>query len=59
MERILGDSDNADGVGEEHVLIVEGFEAGDLADVQAAIRAHAETGRRLAVAALDAAGGVL
>jgi len=59
MARILGDRDDAGDVAVEHRRLVEGFAGGDLAGVQAAIRAHVETGRRLAVAALDAAGGGL
>lgn len=59
MERILGDRNDAGAVGAEHVELVEAFEAGDLARVTAAIRAHVETGRRLALAAIESAGGVL
>jgi DNA-binding GntR family transcriptional regulator len=59
MERILGDRDDAGDVGREHRRLVEGFEAGDLVQVQAAIRAHVETGRRLALEALESAGGIL
>lgn len=59
MERILGDRDDAGDVAEEHRKLVEGFEAGDLGQVQTAIRLHIETGRRLALEALEAAGGVL
>ena len=44
---------------EEHAAIVEGFEAGDAGMAQAAIRAHIETGRRLAFEAIESAGGVL
>ena len=43
----------------EHGAIVDAFEAGDLAAAQAAIRAHIETGRRIALDALEQAGGAL
>ena len=35
------------------------YEAGDLESAQAAIRAHIGTGRRIALEAIEAAGGVL
>jgi DNA-binding GntR family transcriptional regulator len=61
MERILGDGDGreAGDVGNEHRVLVEAFEAGDLALAEASIRVHVETGRRLALEALEGAGGVL
>jgi DNA-binding GntR family transcriptional regulator len=43
----------------EHARIVEGFESGDIAATQAAIRAHIQTGKRIAVEAIERAGGVL
>ncbi len=43
----------------EHGAIVDAFEAGDLAAAQAAIRAHIDTGRRIALDALERAGGAL
>ena len=43
----------------EHRAIVEGFEAGDLEAARRAIREHIETGRRIAIEALERAGGVL
>jgi DNA-binding GntR family transcriptional regulator len=43
----------------EHRRIVEAFEAGDAAAARAAVREHIETGRRIAVEALERAGGVL
>ena len=43
----------------EHGAIVEAYEAGDLAAAQAAIRAHIATGRRIALDAIAATGGVL
>ncbi|MDW8339724.1 MAG: GntR family transcriptional regulator, partial [Thermoleophilia bacterium] len=43
----------------EHRRIVEAFEAGDLQAARAAIREHIETGRRIALEAIERAGGVL
>ena len=43
----------------EHGRIVESFEAGDLEAAKAAIAAHIETGRRIALEAIERAGGVL
>ncbi|HZO49003.1 MAG TPA: GntR family transcriptional regulator [Gaiellaceae bacterium] len=43
----------------EHGAIVDAFAAGDLDAARAAIRAHIETGRRIALEAIDRAGGVL
>jgi DNA-binding GntR family transcriptional regulator len=43
----------------EHTAIVHGFEARDLEATKAAIRAHIATGRRIALDAIEAAGGVL
>lgn len=43
----------------EHAAIVDAYEAGDLAAAQAAIRAHIATGRRIALEAIEAAGGLL
>ena len=43
----------------EHVRIVEAFEAGDVAAVRDALRANAETGKRLALEAIELGGGVL
>jgi DNA-binding GntR family transcriptional regulator len=43
----------------EHGAIVEGFEAVDLAATKDAIRAHIATGRRIALDAIEAAGGIL
>ena len=59
MERILGDRDDAGDVAAEHRDLVEGFEAADRRRVEQAIRAHVETGRVLALEALEASGGVL
>ena len=43
----------------EHRRIVEAFEGGDADAARAAIRDHIETGRRIALEALERAGGVL
>ena len=43
----------------EHEAIVAAYEAGDLEAAHAAIRAHIATGRRIALDAIEAAGGVL
>ena len=39
--------------------IVEAYEAGDLGAATAAIRAHVETGKRLALEAIELAGGMV
>jgi benzoate/toluate 1,2-dioxygenase reductase subunit len=43
----------------EHRGIVDAFDAGDLAAAQQAIRAHIDSGRRIALDAVERAGGVL
>ena len=43
----------------EHRRIVDAFEAGDVAAAQRAIREHIETGRRIALDAIERAGGLL
>jgi DNA-binding GntR family transcriptional regulator len=43
----------------EHRRIVDAFGAGDLAAAERAIRAHIETGRRIALDAIERAGGAL
>ena len=43
----------------EHGAIVDAFEAGDLDAARAAIRVHIVTGRRIALEAIEGAGGVL
>jgi len=43
----------------EHRRIVEAFRAGDPTAAEGAIRAHVETGRRIALEAIDRAGGIL
>jgi DNA-binding GntR family transcriptional regulator len=60
MARVLsGDSERVTAVAAEHVEIVEAFEAGDRRWAARAIRIHVETGKELAVAAIEQAGGVL
>ncbi|MFN8223146.1 MAG: GntR family transcriptional regulator [Gaiellales bacterium] len=44
---------------EEHTAIVDAFAAGDLAEAKAAITAHVESGRRIALEAIARAGGAL
>ncbi len=43
----------------EHEAIVDAYRRADLEQARAAIRAHIETGRRIALDALEAAAGVL
>ena len=43
----------------EHRRIVDAFEAGDAAAARRAIREHIETGRKIALDAIERAGGVL
>ncbi len=43
----------------EHRAIVDAFDAGSLDDARAAIRTHIESGRRIALEAIERAGGVL
>jgi DNA-binding GntR family transcriptional regulator len=43
----------------EHRTIVEAFAAGDVRTAQQAIREHIETGRRIALDAIERAGGVI
>jgi DNA-binding GntR family transcriptional regulator len=43
----------------EHRRIVEAFETGEIEMARSAIREHIETGRRIAIEALERAGGVL
>jgi DNA-binding GntR family transcriptional regulator len=43
----------------EHAAIVDAFEAGDLEAARTAIRAHIATGRRIALEAIEGAGGLL
>lgn len=60
MARVLtGHGDRQNNLAEEHEEIVEAFEAGDGRRAAAAIKAHVATGKELAVAAIDDAGGVL
>ena len=60
MERILGAGDVTVGpVAEEHARIVVAFERDDLRAAIQAIRDHVDTGKRVAVAAIEQAGGSL
>ena len=60
MERILGAGDAEVGpVADEHVRIVEALEHGDLGSAKVAIRCHVETGKRVALRAIERAGGSL
>ena len=60
MARVLsGDLDTGADVVAEHVELVEAFEAGDRRRAARAIKIHVETGKELAVAAIEQAGGVL
>jgi DNA-binding GntR family transcriptional regulator len=43
----------------EHRAITEAFEGGELAHAESAIRAHIESGKRIALDAIERAGGVL
>jgi GntR family transcriptional regulator, rspAB operon transcriptional repressor len=43
----------------EHRAIVDAFDAGDLPAAQQAIRVHIDSGRRIAIEAVERAGGVL
>lgn len=46
-------------VANEHIELVEAFEAGDLARAQTAIRKHIESGKRVALEEIQASGGVV
>ncbi len=60
MGRLLaGQGDDCAGVAAEHVELVEAFEAGSLDRARAVIRTHMETGKRLALEAIERSGGVL
>jgi DNA-binding GntR family transcriptional regulator len=60
MARVLsGKLESGGRVAAEHVELVEAFEGGNLERVDAAIRCHVETGKRLAREAIEQAGGVL
>jgi DNA-binding GntR family transcriptional regulator len=58
-ERILAGSRSAGDSSSEHRRIVEACEAGDLDAAPGAIRANVETAKRLGIAAIERAGGVL
>ena len=60
MARVLTGQDvSQTNVAAEHVELVEAFEAGDARRAARAIRVHVQTGKELAVAAIEQAGGVL
>ena len=60
MARVIsGDSNQVSDLAAEHVELVEAFEAGDRRRAARAIKIHVETGKELAVAAIEQAGGVL
>src|SRR6185503_3120137 len=61
MERVLfsGPTRTAGNSTEEHRAIVAAYEAGDLDAARMAIIANIETGQRIAVAMIEASGGVL
>ena len=61
MERVLfsGPTRTAGNSTEEHGAIVAAYEAGDLDAARMAIIANIETGQRIAVAMIEASGGVL
>ena len=60
MARVLsGELDPGSDIAAEHVELVEAFEAGDRRRTARAIKIHVETGKELAVAAIEQAGGVL
>jgi cyclohexane-1-carboxylate hydroxylase len=61
MERVLfsGPTRAAGNSTEEHGAIVAAYEAGDLDAARMAIIANIETGQRIAVAMIEASGGVL
>lgn len=60
MQRILAGAPATDSeLAAEHRELVEAFEAGRLPRVARAIRIHVETGKRLALEAIEQAGGVL
>jgi DNA-binding GntR family transcriptional regulator len=54
-----GQVEGGDYLATEHGAIVEAFERGDLDAARAAIRAHVESGRSIALEALERNGGVL
>jgi DNA-binding GntR family transcriptional regulator len=60
MERILAGMEVDDQtalLSEQHIALYKAYEAGDLAAAQDVIRAHLDLGQRMAVQAIDAAGG--
>lgn len=60
MERALaGTTTEAGNSNDEHRRILEAYEKGSLAEARAAIVANVETGKRLALAMIEASGGVI
>lgn len=61
MERILFSlpTQEAGNSSDEHKAIVDAYEAGDASAARVAISANVETGRRIAIAMIEAAGGQL
>lgn len=60
MERVMADlsfDDISEQIGEHHTTICEAYVGGDLAAAQQAVREHVELGRRMAIEAIEAAGG--
>jgi DNA-binding GntR family transcriptional regulator len=60
MERILAGMEVDDQtalLSEQHIALYQAYEAGDLGGAQDVIRAHLDLGQRMAVQAIDAAGG--
>jgi GntR family transcriptional regulator, rspAB operon transcriptional repressor len=60
MERVMADLEFADlseEIDGQHLAILEAFAEADLTAAQAALRDHVELGRRMAVEAIEAAGG--
>jgi DNA-binding GntR family transcriptional regulator len=61
MERVMADlsfDDLSAQIGEQHTAIYEAYETGDLAAARDALREHVELGCRMAVEAIEAAGGI-
>lgn len=60
MERVMADlefSDLSAEIGKQHLAIFEAFANADLGAAQAALRDHVDLGRRMAVRAIESAGG--
>jgi len=60
MERVLAGmefDDQTAQLSEQHIALYRAYEEGDLTAAQDVIRAHLDLGQRMAVQAIDAAGG--